>query len=307
MLDQVTSMRVLARIAASGSLAAAGRSLGLSQTMVTRHLDALEARLGVRLLHRSTRRLTFTEAGRFYLDACGRILADIEEAEHAASAGQAEPRGLLRLNVPVSFGTLQVAPLLAAFAARYPKVSVELGLTDEVVDLIEEGWDVAVRIGTLQDSSLVARQLSPCRTILCAAPSYLKAHGLPRSVADLSGHNCLGYTLSGRLGWDRWCFGQDGAVAAAIAGTLRSNNGDALRAAALAGLGVIYQPSFLVADDIRSGRLVAIQLDHPTMIVGHVYAVFRPDRTLPLKSRAMIEFLAARFGDEPPWDGGDPG
>ena len=270
--------------------------------MVTKHVDALEARLGVRLLHRSTRRLTFTEAGRGYLEACGRILAEIEDAEHEASAGQAEPRGLLRMNAPVSFGVLQVAPLLAPFAARCPRVSVELGLTDKVVNLIEESWDLAVRIGTLRDSTLVARRLSPCRTVLCAAPAYLHAHGVPRTVAELSGHNCLGYTLSDRLGWDRWCFGPDGAVVAAVSGTLRSDNGDALRAAALAGLGLIYQPSFLVADDLRSGRLVALSLDHPTMTVGHVYAVFRPDRHLPTKSRAMIEFLAARFGDNPPWD-----
>ena len=301
-LDQVTSMRVFVRIAASGSFAAAARALGLSQTMVTKHVDALEARMGVRLLHRSTRRLTFTEAGRAYLDACGRILTEIDDAEREASAGQAEPSGLLRMNVPVSFGILQVAPSLAAFGARHPRVSVELGITDKVVDLIEEGWDLAVRIGLLHDTSLVARRLSPCRTVLCAAPAYLQAHGVPRTVAELSGHNCLGYTLSDRLGWNRWCFGPDGEVVASVTGTLRSNNGDVLRAAALGGLGLIYQPSFLVADDLRSGRLSAISLDQPTMTVGHVYAVFRPDRHLPAKSRAMIDFLAARFGDDPPWD-----
>ena len=302
MLDQVTSMRVLTRVAASGSLAAAARALGLSQTMVTKHVDALEARLGVRLLHRSTRRLTFTEAGRGYLEACGRILAEIEEAEHEAFAGQAEPRGLLRMNVPVSFGTRQVAPLLAPFAVRHPRVTVELGLTDEVVDLIEESWDLAVRVGTLDDSSLVARRVAPGRRVLGAGPANLHARGTPRTVAELSGHDCLGYTLSERLGWNRWCFGPEGAVVVAVSGTLRSNNGDALRAAALAGLGLIYQPSFLVADDLRTGRLVAVPLDQPTTAAGHVYAVFRPDRRLPAKSRSMIEFLAARFGDDPPWD-----
>ena len=302
MLDQVTSMRVFTRVAAAGSLAAAGRALGLSQTMVTKHVDALEARLGVRLMQRSTRRLTLTEAGRSYLDACGRILARIEEAEQEASAGQVEPRGLLRMNVPVPFGTRQIAPLLGAFIARHPQVSVELGLNDRLVDLIEEGWDLAVRIGVLRDSSLVARRLAPCRTVVCASPAYLEAHGRPRTVADLAGHNCLGYTLSDRLSASRWGFGLDGVVVANVTGSLRSNNGEALRVAALAGLGVIYQPSFLVSDDLRADRLVALPLDHETMAAGHVHAVFRPDRHLPPKSRAMIEFLAEQFGRDPPWD-----
>ncbi len=302
MLDQVTSMRVFTRVAAAGSLAAAGRALGLSQTMVTNHVDALETRLGVRLLQRSTRRLTLTEAGRGYLDACGRILAEIEEAEQEATAGQVEPRGLLRMNVPVPFGTLQIAPLLGMFIARHPQISIELGLNDRLVDLIEEGWDLAVRIGVLRDSTLVARRLAPCRTVVCASPAYLEVRGRPLTVSDLGSHDCLGYTLSDRLGANRWGFGPDGAVVANVTGSLRSNNGDALRAAALAGLGVIYQPSFLVSDDLRAGRLVALPLDHPTTAVGHIHAVFRPDRRLPPKSRAMIEFLAERFGDDPPWD-----
>lgn len=302
MLDQVTGMRVFVRVAAAGSLAAAGRALDLSQTMVTKHVDALEARLGVRLLHRTTRRLTLTEAGRAYLDACQRILAEIEEAEQAAAAGQVEPRGSLRMNAPVSFGTFQVAPLLHDFTARHPKVSLDMGLSDRLVDLIEEGWDLAIRIGVLRDSSLVARRLAPCRTVVCAAPAYLGTRGTPRRVADLAGHNCLGYTLSDRIGADRWSFGGDAEVVVGVSGTLRANNGDALRLAALAGLGVIYQPTFLVADDLRAGRLVALPLDHPATDVGHVHAVFRPDRRLPLKSRAMIDFLAERFGDMPPWD-----
>ena len=304
MLDQVTGMRVFVRVAAAGSLAAAGRSLNLSQTMVTKHVDALEARLGVRLLHRTTRRLTLTEAGRGYLDACGRILAEIEEAEEAAAAGQAEPRGLLRLNAPVSFGTSQIVPLLGQFAARYPKVRLDIGLNDRVVDLIEEGWDLAVRIGVLRGSSLVSRRLAPCRMVVCASPAYLQAHGTPRTAADLAGHNCLGYTLSERMGTGRWSFGPDASVVVPVSGTMQANNGDALRAAALAGLGVIYQPTFLVGGDVRSGALVALTLDHPPALAGHIQAVFRPDRLLPLKSRVMIEFLATRFGDHPPWDRG---
>ena len=304
MLDQVTGMRVFVRVAAAGSLAAAGRSLNLSQTMVTKHVDATEARLGVRLLHRSTRRLTLTEAGRGYLEACQRILAEIEEADEAAAAGQAEPRGLLRLNAPVSFGTSQVAPLLGRFAASYPKVRLDVGLNDRVVDLIEEGWDLAIRIGVPRDSSLVSRRLAPCRMVVCASPDYLRAQGTPRTLADLAGHNCLGYTLSERMGTSRWSFGRDAEVVAPVSGTMQANNGDALREAALVGLGVIYQPTFLVGDDVRNGALIALALDHPPALAGYIQAVFRPDRMLPLKSRVMIEFLAGQFGDDPPWDRG---
>jgi len=303
-LDQVTGMRVFVRVAAAGSLAGAGRGLGLSQTMVTKHVDAIEARLGVRLLQRSTRRLTLTEAGRGYVEACQRILAEIEEAEAVAGAGQAEPRGLLRLNAPVSFGTSQIAPLLGRFAASYPKVRLDLGLNDRVVDLIEEGWDLAVRIGVLRESGLVSRRLAPCRMVMCASPGYLRAHGTPRTLAELGGHNCLGYTLSERMGTGRWSFGGDAEVVVAVSGTMQANNGDALRAAALAGLGVIYQPTFLVGGDVRSGALVALAMDHPAALAGHIQAVFRPDRMLPLKSRVMIEFLAGEFGEEPPWDCG---
>ncbi len=302
MLDQVTGMRIFVRVAAAGSLAATGRALSLSQTMVTKHVDAIEARLGVRLLHRSTRRLTLTEAGRGYLQACQRILLDIDEAEQAAGAGQAEPRGVLRMNVPVSFGTVQIAPLLGEFRTENPLVELDIGLDDRVVDLVEEGWDLAVRIGILDDSTLTSRRLAPCRTVVCASPAYLEAHGTPRTTGDLGGHNCLGYTLSDRLGADRWTFGTNGSVTAPISGSLRANNGDALRAAALAGLGVIYQPTFLVADDLHAGRLVALPLDHPPTEAAQIHAVFRPDRRMPLKSRAMIEFLAGRFGDQPPWD-----
>lgn len=304
MLDGITGMRVFVRVAMAGSLSGAGRALNLSQTMVTKHVDAIEARLGVRLLHRTTRRLTLTEAGRGYLDACGRILAEIEDAEQAAAAGQAEPRGVLRLNAPVSFGTRHLAPLLAQFAALHPQVRLDLGLNDRVVDLIEEGWDLAIRIGVPRDGSLVSRRLAPCRTAVCASPAYLAAHGTPLTLADLARHNCLGYTLSDRLGTDHWAFGPDAAVQAPVSGSLQANNGDALRAAALAGLGVIYQPTFLVGGDVRSGALVALTLDYPTAPAGYIQAVFRPDRRLPLKSRAMIDFLAGQFGEDPPWDRG---
>ncbi len=295
-------MEVFVRVAGAGSFSAAGRAIGMSQTMVTKHIAALEARLGVKLFHRSTRRLSITEAGRNYLEASERILSEIDAADAAVAADRVEPRGLLRLNAPVAFGERQVAPLLAEFAQRYPLVTVELGLNDRLVDLAEEGWDLAIRIGSLSDSSLIARRIAPCRTVVCAAPSYLKTRGEPRTVTNLASHNCLGYTLSRLTGVDRWTFGARGEVSVPVSGNLRANNGDALRAASIEGQGLIYQPTFVVADDIRAGTLVPLKLDQPTVEFGGIYAVFLPDRHPAAKVRAFIDFIATRFAPEPPWD-----
>jgi DNA-binding transcriptional LysR family regulator len=302
MLDRLTSLQVFAKAATTGSFSAAGRAMGISQTMVTKHIAALEARLGVKLFHRSTRRLSITEAGRSYLEASERILTDMDAVEAAISADRIEPRGLLRLNAPVSFGTRRIAPLLTEFAKQHPHVKVELGLNDRLVDLAEEGWDLAIRIGSLSDSSLIARRIAPCRTVICAAPAYLKAHGTPRTVSELSDHNCLGYTLSRLTGVGHWTFGAKSEVAIKVFGNLRANNGDALLAAAVAGQGIIYQPSFIVADDLRSGALVALKLDQPTIELGGIYAVLLPNRHPAAKVRAFIDFIAAHIALEPSWD-----
>jgi len=301
MLDRLTSLEVFAKVAAAGSFSAAGRAVGLSQTMVTKHIAALEARLGIRLFHRTTRRLSITEAGRNYLEASSRVLADLEAAENAVAADRFEPRGVLRLNAPASFGTRQIGPLLAEFAARHPQLSVELGLNDRLVDLAEEGWDLTVRIGNLSDSSLIARRVAPCRTAVCAAPGYLESHGTPRTVGELKHHNCLGYTLA-RVGHDLWLFGTRGEVSVRISGNLRANNGDVLLAAAIAGQGIIYQPTFIVADAVRAGALTPILLDHATVELGGIYAVYLPERHPAAKVRAFIDFLVAHFLPEPPWD-----
>jgi len=302
MLDRLTSLEVFAKVASAGSFSAAGRAMGLSQTMVTKHIAALEGRLGIKLFHRTTRRLSITEPGRSYLEASARVLADLESADSAVAAYRFEPRGVLRLNAPVSFGARQIAPLLPEFACRHPHVTVELGLNDRLVDLAEEGWDLAIRIGNLTDSSLIARRIAPCRTVLCAAPSYLAARGTPRRVADLKEHNCLGYTLSQVNGAERWMFGLRGDVVVPVAGNLRANNGDALRAAAIAGQGLIYQPSFVVADDLKAATLVRIALDHATVEIGGIYGIYLPEPHPAAKVRAFIDFLIERFTPEPPWD-----
>ncbi|MBI1204168.1 MAG: LysR family transcriptional regulator [Rhodopseudomonas sp.] len=304
MLDRLTSLEVFSKVAATGSFSAAGRALNLSQTMVTKHIAALESRLGIRLFHRSTRRLSITDAGRSYLESAERILTEMEAADSAVAADRIEPRGTLRLSVPVSFGSREIAPLLAEFSQRHPMVTVELGLNDRYVDLAEEGWDLTIRIGSLSNSSLIARRLAPCRTVVCAAPSYLKAHGTPRRTAELPAHICLGYTLARTSQADRWTFGQYDEITVPISGTLRANNGDALRAAAVAGQGIIYQPTFIVADDLRAGRLVEIGLDQPTQELGGIYAVYLPDRNPAAKVRAFIDFVAERFAAGPPWERG---
>jgi DNA-binding transcriptional LysR family regulator len=301
-LDRVTGMQVFARVAQLGTLSAAARALGISQTMATKHIAAIEERLGVKLLYRTTRRLTLTEAGRRYLEAAERIVAEVVDAEASAAADRVDPRGTLRVSAPVSFGAREIAPLLPEFAASYPAVNVELGLNDRFVGLIEEGWDVAVRIGQLTESTMIARKLAPCGMVVCAAPSYLANRGTPRSVDDLVDHNCLAYTLLRALGPDRWPFAIDGKVIVPIKGNLRANNGDALVAAALAGQGLVYQPAFFVSAELRAGRLVSIELDHPTLQLPGIFAVYPADRHPPAKLRAFIDFLVSRFAPVPPWE-----
>jgi DNA-binding transcriptional LysR family regulator len=302
MLDQVTGMQVFARVAALGSLSGAARALGMSQTMATKHVAALEEKLGVKLLHRTTRKVTLSEAGRRYLESVERILAELAEAEAAAAAERVEVTGTLRVNVPVSFGVRELAPLMAEFSRLHPALTVDMGLNDRVVNLVEEGWDVAVRIGRIHDQTLIARKLARCRLLVAGSPAYLAKRGTPRTIAELSSHNCLGYTLSSALGPRQWSFGSDGSVAVPIRGNLQASNGDALVTAALADQGLVYEPTFLLGDDIRAGRLVALTLDQPPMELPGVFAVYASNRRPPAKVRAFIDLLVQRLGPIPPWD-----
>lgn len=302
MLDRITGLQVFSRVAALGSLSAAARSLAMSQTMATKHLAALEGRLGTKLMHRTTRRLTLTEAGRTYLDRAERILAELDEADAVAAATTLDVRGTLRLNVPVSFGIREIAPLLPELSRLHPELTVDLGLNDRQVDLIEEGWDLVIRIGNLTESSLVARRLAPCRLLVCASPQYVARHGRPRKLADLAQHDCLGYTLSRSGGAGSWAFGKTGSVHVPVAGSLKANNGDALVAAAVAGQGLVYQPTFLLARELREKSLMPLRLDAEPLELGGVYAVYPSERRPPAKVRAAIDFFAARFGAKPPWE-----
>lgn len=301
MLDRITGMRVFTSAASAGSLSAAARHLGLSPAMATKHVDALEARLGVKLFHRSTRRLNLTAAGSSYLEACLRILPEIDEAEASVASQRVDASGLLRMNVPLAFGTRFIAPLMPEFSRRHTAVKVELGLTDSQVDLIEGSWDMAVRIGRLTDSPLQARRLADCPMLVCASPGYLARHGVPRRVGDLSRHNCLGYSLSALLSGREWAFGSAAEVRVPIQGNLVANNGAALVAAAVGDQGLIYQPQFIVAAALKRGDLVVVELDQPPLGLGGIHVVYPPDRRPPAKVRAMIDYLVEAFSGELPW------
>ncbi|SDS99720.1 transcriptional regulator, LysR family [Halopseudomonas litoralis] len=299
-MDRITSMRVFVRAASAGSLSAAARHLSMSPAMAAKHVNALEARLGVKLFHRTTRRLSLTEAGSNYLEACQRILPEIDEAEAVAASQRIKATGLLRMNVPLSFGERFVAPLIPAFSHRHPEVRIELGLSDAQVDLLAGNWDLAIRIGRLSDSNLQARRLGDSAMLVCAAPSYLDQRGVPRRVAELTQHNCLSYTLSPMQGARSWAFGPDGEIRVPVSGDLLANNGNALLAAALGGQGIIYQPHFIVGEALDAGRLVALELDKPVIELGGIHVLYPPDRRPPAKVRVMIDYLAEAFSHSPP-------
>lgn len=301
MLDRFQGIQVLLKVVELGSLSGAARALEMSPTMATKHVAAIEARLGVQLLHRTTRKVTPTEIGRSYVQSAERILAELQEAEAAAAADKLVVRGLLRVNVPVTFGMREVAPVLHELSAIHPNLTIDLGLNDRLVDLVEEGWDLAIRIGRLRDSPMIARRLAPCHLAVCAAPAYLAAHGRPARVSELGRHRCLGYTLSESVGPTSWSFGADGGVRVAVSGPLRAGNGDALVAAAIAGLGIVYQPTFIVADAVAAGELEVLELDHPPFDLGSIHAVYPPNDHLPAKVRVFIDFLIKRFAGVPPW------
>lgn len=292
MADRLTALEVFVRALKLGGLSAAARELGMSPAMAAKHLDELETRLGTTLVRRTTRKLSLTEAGADFLDRAERILAEIGEAEAEASARAIAIEGVLRVSAPATFGVLHIAPLAAAFHQRHPDVTLEFGFSDRYVDLLEERWDMAIRIGRLADSSLLARKLAPMRAVVCASPAYLARRGTPKRLSDLSAHDCFSYTLSEQAGASSWRFGRDGEIKAPVRGWLRANNGEALLRAAVAGQGVVYGPRYIAAEALAAGSLVELTLDQPPTPIGAVHALTHPDRRPAAKTRAWIEFLA---------------
>lgn len=299
-MDRLDAMRALTKVVSTGSYAEAARRLGLTRSAVSKGVMELEQSLGARLLDRTTRRVTPTEAGLAYYERCISILSQIEETEAQVSRLHDEPKGILRVNAPMSFGMLYLGKAVSDFMLRYGDLKVELNLTDRFIDPLEEGADVTVRIGAPADSSLIARRIAPARIVLVASTRYISEHGAPETPAELVDHRCLSYGHTTSM--QRWHLTENGQpISVAIASCLSSNNGDVLRDAALQGIGIANLPTFIVGDDLTAGRLqLVLAANCPADLTIH--ALYAPNRYLAAKTRVFIDFLVERFGKKPSWD-----
>lgn len=295
-MDKFDAMRAFVAVVDADSFVGAADRLQKSKAVVSRLVSDLEEHLGVRLLHRTTRKLSLTPEGDTFLGRCRSVLFELQEAEDDVSHRSAQARGLLRVNVPVSYGLSHLAAIWPGFMQKYPEVNLDVTLSDRVVDLVEEGYDMAVRIGKLESSTLVSRRLSETRMVLCASPGYIQKNTMPRVPEDLSHHRVLAYSLlsSG----DHWFFNSDhdakGQVSVRIAPVMRTNNGDTCRAAALKDQGIILQPDFLIGEDIESGRLIELMPEWRAGELG-IFAVYPSRRYLSAKVRLLVEYLLAQI------------
>lgn len=299
-MDKYQEMRVFTAVVDAASFVAAGDALNMSKAAVSRYVSDLEQRLGVRLMHRTTRKLSLTSEGEVFLTRCRDILSSIEASEAELSTRSVTASGLLKASVPVSFGIRHLAPLWSTFLDKHPQVTLDVQLADRVIDLVEEGFDLAVRIARLPDSSLISRQLASTRLVLCAAPSYLARRGAPRHPSELAQHDVMGYSLMA-MG-DQWQFsGPDGPVSAKVRPRMWSNNGESCVAAALQGAGILLQPTFLINQELASGQLVEILPQFRSVELG-IYAVYPSRKFVLPKVRALVAFLEEKLGDAP-WRG----
>lgn len=289
-MSKIQQMSSFVAVVEAGSFVGAAQTTGLSKAAVSRHVGELEQRLAVRLLHRTTRRLSLTEEGRMFFERAKELLESIDEAESQLTQRAGEARGVIRVNGPLTFGALHLAPLWGPFADANPKVSLDITLSDRVVDVVDEGYDLAIRITAIPDSTLVTRKLASTRMVLCASPAYLKRRGTPVHPQELAQHAVISYTYWSTR--DVWHFtGAEGPVDVRIASRIHTNNGDTCRRAALAHHGIILQPDFIVGEDLRRGDLVEIMPAYRSIEVG-IYAVYPSRKNLPLKTRRLIDFLA---------------
>lgn len=293
-MDDINAFLVFARVVEEGSFTAAAERLGESKSAVSKQIGRLEDSLGTRLLNRTTRRMSLTEAGAIFYDRVRRVVEEVEEARVAVSQLQATPRGTLRVSAPVSFGISHIAPVLPGFVTRYPDLHVDMALTDHQVDLVEEGIDVAVRIGALTDTSLIARRIRDYDRLVLASPDYWRQHGMPKHPSELSEHNCLTYAYfaSGRT-W-RMNDPAGGEISVRVGGSINANNGEVLLRAAEAGIGIIQSPSFICDEAIAAGRLVPALQEFGFEPVG-LHAVFPHARNLSTKVRVFVDFLVETF------------
>jgi len=299
-MRDLNDMVTFARVVEAKSFSKAAQRMGASKSRVSKAIAKLERSLQARLLNRSTRGLSLTEVGAAFYEHCRRIADEVQQAVEVVSQLHAEPRGVLKLTAPVAFGTLHVAPALPEFLGQHPDLAIDMTITDRLVDLVEEGYDVAIRIVREPDLNLVARKLAPVRRVACATPGYFKRRGVPKTPQDLKRHNCLHYTYFSARG--EWHFrGPGGDISVPLSGDLRINDDEALSQAVLGGLGVALLPTFIIGRELQAGRLQAVLSDY-VPLERHIYAVHLPSIHLPPKVRAFIDFLRARFGPEPYWD-----
>lgn len=293
-MDRFQAIAAFVSVVESGSFAKAAEKLDQSVSAVSRHVADLEQHLDARLLNRTTRRLSLTEPGRAFHERAVQLLADLEEAEQGASAGGITPRGTLKLTAPITYGTRVLAPLIAAFAAKYDQVRVDVDLSDRIVDLVDEGFDLAVRIGDIRNQFLVARRIGTTAIVCCASPDYLKRHGTPRTPDELARHVCLTYEYATVR--HQWRFsGADGREQVVrIGGPLHSNNGRMLAALAVEGAGIVCEPDFILAPDIARGALVPILTDWKLAAIS-IHAAYPSRRHLSAKVRSFVDFLAERL------------
>jgi DNA-binding transcriptional LysR family regulator len=298
-MDKLREMSSFVAVVDAGSFVRAADATGQSKAAVSRHVGELESRLGTRLLQRTTRRLSLTTEGQAFHARCRELLAAVDEAESELTATRSEASGLVRVNAPLTFGVLHLAPLWGRFMEQHPKVTLDVTLTDRVVDLVDEGYDLAVRISALTSAALVSRRLAGTRLRLCASPGYLKKHGRPGHPRELADHRIIAYSYLTTP--DAWQFtGPEGALSVRVKPCLFSNNGDTCRRAALEHQGIVLQPDFLVGEDLRRGALQELLPGYRGPELG-IYAVYPTRKFLPLKTRKLVDFLAQACR-RPAWD-----
>lgn len=300
-MDRFADIEALVAVVESGTFSAAGERLGVAKSVISRRVSQLEQRLGSRLLHRTTRRLSLTDAGRNFYQRAVQILADLDDAEQGVSTASAELRGILKVAAPLSFGLAHLSSALTDFLDQHPAIEVNLDLNDRNVNLVEEGFDLAVRIGELQDSTLVARRLGTSRMVTCASRAYLERHGEPLHPDDLQRHTGLQYSnISYKQHWQ--FVTRDGKTLQAQPQIrIRANNGEALACAAVAGMGITTGPTFILGRYLKEGKLQRILTDYRRPSLG-IFAVTPPGRLVPQRVQLFSEFLSSRFGDQPYWD-----
>lgn len=300
-MDRFGEMQTFVRVVETGSFSGAARELRMTPSAVSKMIGRLEDRLGVRLLSRTTRKLSLTEEGRVFFQRVHPILAEVAEAEDTVSMATVEARGVLKVNASTAFGQYQIVPLIPSMLERYPNLQIQLTMTDSIVNLVEEGFDVGIRIGVLTDSTLVARKLGVPKRVVVASPDYLKRHGVPTCPDDLKDHQCLKLSIPTSL--NRWEFmSKNGPRIVEVSGRFEADNAIALHEAALAGLGLFRGATFVVGDDIRSGRLVPVLEKFETAGEAGIFVVWPHNRNLSAKVRAFVDTLVEAFTPVPPWE-----